>query len=165
MSQVVLGLGGNIGDVIAVLTKSICAIENEIGEVKLKSNLYQTQAWGVEDQADFTNMVVLIETDKTPHEVLFRCLSIEKKLGRNRKGAKKWGERIIDIDVLFYDDKLVNTPDLILPHPHLHERNFVLFPLVDILPELRHPILNKTIAELKKETKDNQRVILLEDNI
>jgi 2-amino-4-hydroxy-6-hydroxymethyldihydropteridine diphosphokinase len=59
----------------------------------------------------------------------------------------------------------VNTPDLILPHPHLHERNFVLFPLVDILPELRHPILNKTIAELKKETKDNQRVILLEDNI
>ena len=90
---------------------------------------------------------------------------IEQKIGRDRSGKNKWAERIIDIDVLFYEDEIINTPKLTLPHSYIHERNFVLYPLEEILPGLVHPILLKTVRELKETTKDNQAVLLLKDKI
>ena len=165
MQQVVIGLGGNIGDTKSFLAQAIRLIEQEIGVIKLKSSLYQTKAWGVENQPDFTNMVVQLETVLSPEEVLKACLMIEQKIGRDRSGKNKWAERIIDIDVLFYEDEIINTPKLTLPHSYIHERNFVLYPLEEILPGLVHPILLKTVRELKETTKDNQAVLLLKDKI
>ena len=163
MEQVVLGLGGNIGNVIETFSKAIDVIGSGIGEVKIKSSLYSTEPWGVKNQPNFINMVIMIETNQSPNEVLTNCLLIEKRLGRNRVGQQKWGERLIDIDILFYEDKIIDTLVLKLPHPYIHERNFVLYPLVEILPEFWHPILKKAVKELKNETTDKQNVTLLKD--
>ena len=165
MKQVVLGLGGNIGDTKKILSQAIHLIHEEIGEVKLKSNFYQTKAWGVENQPDFINAVIAIETTLLPHEVLEACLLLEKKMGRNRLGKKKWRERIIDIDVLFYECEIMDTISLKLPHSHIHERNFVLYPLAEILPNFKHPIIGKTVLELKNQTKDRQMVTILKNKI
>jgi len=161
MKQVVLGLGGNIGDTKIILVKTIDLIEQEIGSVILKSSLYQTKAWGIENQADFINAVIMLETTLLPLEVLNRCLAIEKKMGRNRLNKKKWTERVVDIDLLFYEDEIIDSPSLKLPHSYVQERNFVLYPLVEILPNLKHPVLGKTAQELKKESKDQQPVFPL----
>jgi len=165
MQQVVLGLGGNIGDTKSFLAQAIHFIDQEIGAVKLKSSLYQTKAWGVENQSDFINMVLQLETLLDPYEVLEASLAIEQKIGRDRLGKKKWTERIIDIDVLFYEDKIMNAPQLILPHDYIQERNFVLYPLTEILPDLIHPVLLKTVRELKEKTRDKQSIIVLSDKI
>jgi 2-amino-4-hydroxy-6-hydroxymethyldihydropteridine diphosphokinase len=165
MREVVLGLGGNDGDVFNTLINAILKIEQQIGSVKLKSSLYKTKAWGVEDQPDFINMVIVVLTKSTPIEVLTNCLSIEKDLGREREGKKKWHQRIIDIDVLFYDNEIIETKELLIPHPHLQDRNFVLFPLAEILPNNIHPISKKVFSNLKIESKDTQKVLLLEDKI
>ncbi|MCO6500637.1 MAG: 2-amino-4-hydroxy-6-hydroxymethyldihydropteridine diphosphokinase [Vicingus serpentipes] len=165
MKQVVLGLGGNIGDTKKILSQAIHLINEEIGAVKLKSSLYQTKAWGVENQPDFINAVIAIETTLLPHEVLETCLSIEKKIGRDRLGKKKWTERMIDIDVLFYENEIIDTFSLKLPHSHIHERNFVLYPLAEILPNFKHPVLGKTALEMKNQAKDRQMVTLLKDKI
>ena len=165
MRQVVLGLGGNVGNVVETLKASLVLIDTQIGKIDLKSNLYKTQAWGEEDQPDFLNMVISCNTSLMPEQVLENCLIIEKQLGRNRIGVKKWRERLIDVDVLFYDDVIINTIDLILPHPYLHQRNFVLYPLTEILPNLIHPKFNKTMLQLKLEVKDNQLVSLLKHKI
>lgn len=161
MEQIVLGLGGNEGDVKATLEKAISKIEEKIGEVVLKSSLYKTEAWGVEDQPDFINMVISISTQKLPLEVLKGCLSIEKELGREREDRIKWMERKIDIDVLFYGNEIVETKELTIPHPFIQERNFVLYPLAEISPKNVHPRLKKSFLELKSESKDKQQVFLL----
>ena len=163
MSQVVLGLGGNIGNVLDTFKEAVVQIEKGIGELKLKSSIYATKPWGVEDQPDFLNVVILLETDQLPNEVLINCLSIEKRLGRKRIGLSKWNKRLIDIDVLFYDDQVVDSDSLKVPHPLIQDRNFVLHPLAEILPDLRHPILNKTAQELKNETLDKSSVTLIEN--
>lgn len=165
MNEVVLGLGGNEKDVIDTLRKTLIKIEQQLGQIKLKSSLYKTEAWGVTDQPDFINMVVIISTNNSPIEVLQCCLSIEKELGRDREGKLKWHQRTIDIDVLFYSNKIVKSKALILPHPLVQDRNFVLFPLAEILPNYKHPILKKTISRLKIETNDQQEVLLLNDKI
>lgn len=165
MKEVVLGLGGNIGDVKETIQLAITKIHETIGDVKLKSSLYQTEAWGVKNQPDFINMVVLVETDELPIEVLNLCLLIEKELGRDREGKKKWSERVIDIDVLFYQDEIINSPELVIPHPYIQERNFVLFPLVEILPNRIHPLLKQSFLELKNTTSDMQNIFRLDRKI
>jgi len=165
MKQVVLGLGGNEGDVVEVLTVALNKVGNDIGEISLKSSLYKTSAWGVENQPDFINMVVSLKTSKTAEEVLKLCLSIEKELGRNRIGVKKWHQRVIDIDVLFYADEVIDLPHLKVPHPYVQERNFVLVPLAEILPNSIHPQFKKSFVQLKNESKDVQKVILLDGEI
>jgi len=156
-NKVVLSLGGNVGEVKQVFELAIGLIQAKIGKLILSSSLYSTKAWGVENQPDFLNQVIILESTLSPFEVLDSCLEIELELGRVRK--EKWHERVIDIDVLFFNSELINSTNLILPHPYIHERNFILFPLVEIMPNYVHPKLKGTLFELKNNCKDKLAVV------
>jgi len=152
-NMLVLSLGGNIGKVLANFEKATNLLNERIGELTLCSPTYTTKAWGVENQPDFFNQVIVLNTKLLPEQVLKHCLAIELELGRVR--THKWYERTIDIDILFYADKIIEASNLSVPHPYLHKRNFVLFPLADVIPSFMHPILNLTIEDIKKECIDN----------
>ncbi len=146
MSDVYLLLGSNLGDREKYIADSKQCIENELGPILKESSMYRTAAWGNTNQPDFINQVVLVSSAWKPQEVLSRILGIETYLGRAR--INKWGARTIDIDILFYADQCIDEQNLIIPHPYLHQRNFTLIPLLEIAPDLYHPVLNKTITEL-----------------
>lgn len=156
-NNVILSLGGNLGDVQQVFVKAIISLQKKIGNLMLSSSLYKTKAWGVENQPDFLNQVIVLVSDLTPMEVLEVCLTVEEDLGRVRK--ERWHERIIDIDVLFYNDELIKTENLLIPHPYIQDRNFILYPLVEVIPDFLHPVLKKTLRELKKCCKDELLVV------
>ncbi len=159
--QIVLSLGGNVGNVQQTFIKAISSLENKVGKLVKSSSLYLTKAWGVENQPDFINQVLVFKTQLTPKEVLKICLQTENELGRKRMEGDKWQKRVIDIDILFYESEIINSTNLIIPHPYLHQRNFVLFPLAELIPQFIHPLLGKTIDELKKSCQDNLKVIKL----
>ncbi|OFY90749.1 MAG: 2-amino-4-hydroxy-6-hydroxymethyldihydropteridine diphosphokinase [Bacteroidetes bacterium RIFCSPLOWO2_12_FULL_31_6] len=161
MKQVILSLGGNMGDVKQTFIKAINCLENKVGKLVKSSALYTTKAWGVENQPDFINQVLVFKTQLIPKEVLKICLQTEKEFGRERVEGRKWQKRVIDIDILFYESEIINSTNLIIPHPYLHQRNFVLFPLAELVPQFIHPLLGKTIDELKKSCQDNLKVIKL----
>ena len=161
-SIVFILLGTNLGDRLKNLKSATDFIEKEIGVILIKSKIYETEPWGVIDQPNFLNQVLKIKTKLTPEVCLKNCLSIENEMGRER--LRKWGERLIDIDMLFYNDLKINTLDLILPHPRLHERNFTLVPLEEIAPDFIHPIMNKSMFELLDICKDVQSVFEFSTN-
>jgi len=158
-NEVVLGLGGNQGEVIETLKKACVMIESFIGSIKMKSSYYQTEAWGRKDQPDFVNQIIVLNTFIEPSGVLEKSLFIEKTLGRQRN--EKWGGRVIDIDIISYGNIVVDTEPLKLPHPYLSQRNFVLYPLEEIYPDWTHPITKKKAFELKLECKDKLKVTKL----
>jgi len=158
--QVILHTGGNLGNRIDNLKTARQHISNRIGPIVRASNIYQTQAWGITNQPDFLNQALIVETLYSPWRVLKKILSIESQMGRKRND--KWTARLIDIDLLFYEDKIINTADLIVPHPFLHLRNFVLAPLVEIAPKKWHPILHSTATQLYEASTDPLEVSLLE---
>jgi 2-amino-4-hydroxy-6-hydroxymethyldihydropteridine diphosphokinase len=121
--------------------------------VKQKSAIYETEAWGKTDEPNYLNQVVQVAVAIPARQVLEKVLQIETKMGRVRE--EKWGSRIIDIDILFYGQDIINEPGLIVPHPELHNRKFTLEPLNEIAPDLQHPILKRSIFQLKSELKDN----------
>ena len=147
-----LGLGSNLGDKQDYITKTIKNI-SILKNVKLirSSSMIITTPYGKTDQSDFLNCVIEIDTDLLPEELLEKCLDIENQLGRIRD--EKWGPRTIDIDLLFYENKIINSDVLILPHPELHKREFVLTSLNELCPDLVHPILNKKIKDIFMELK------------
>jgi len=136
-------------------------IASRIGSIASKSHVYETAAWGKTDQDDFLNVALISLTNLSPSEVLKQIHIIESKMGRLRQ--EKWGPRIIDIDIIFYDEKIIKKPDLIIPHPHISNRNFVLTPLMDICPEYIHPELQLSISELHAKCTDQSEVKRLED--
>lgn len=152
MFQVYLLLGANLGDRFDQIRSAFQEIEKQVGRVIRYSSLYETAAWGVEDEPNYLNQVLLVETTLKPLDVLKRINKVEKQLGRVRN--LKWESRLIDIDILFYEDLLINSPELIIPHPYLHLRKFTLIPLHEIAPDLIHPVLKKSTQELLKELKD-----------
>lgn len=156
MNIAYLGLGSNLGDRKTYLEEASALITEQAGKILLSSSVYETAAWGSGDQPDYLNQVIQIQTELFPLTLLKSILSIEKALGRERK--QKWGNRTIDIDLLFYQDYYFQTPQLILPHPWLHERKFVLTPLAEIAPGLIHPAGNKTISELLHICSDQNEV-------
>jgi 2-amino-4-hydroxy-6-hydroxymethyldihydropteridine diphosphokinase len=153
MIDVYLLLGSNLGNRNAFLNKAIQQIEQDIAPVIEKSAVYETQSWGKTDLPDYLNQVVMLQTTLSAQDVLDRILTIEIKMGRKRE--EKWGSRNIDIDILFYGNTIINEPNLIVPHPELHNRRFTLEPLGMLAPDLVHPLLNKTILELKNNLKDD----------
>ncbi len=157
MNLVYLCLGGNLGDTKNIFCKAINLIENKIGRCVAQSHLYKTEPWGFKTDKFFLNQVISIETPFEPLKALELCLQIEAELGRTRSGYG-YEPRIIDIDILFVDNQIINLSDLKVPHPLIQERNFVLQPMSEIAPDFVHPVLRKTIAQLCAECGDTTSV-------
>ncbi len=152
-----LGLGTNLGDREENLKKAIENISAFAGEVISFSQIYETEPWGFRSEDHFFNMVIQIKTNLKPVDLLKLLLKIEIQMGRVR-GAEKYSSRIIDIDILLYENEIINKPYLKVPHPMIQERKFVLVPLCDIAPEMIHPVLNKTFKILLEECDDESIV-------
>ncbi len=153
MIDVFLLLGSNLGDRQLLLQQAIERIETDIAPIEKKSSVYETQSWGKTDAPNYLNQVIQLKTGLSPQMVLQKILHIENVLGRKRE--EKWGSRTIDIDILFYGPDIIAGPGLTIPHPELHNRMFTLAPLNEIAPDLVHPLLHKTIFDLKSELKNN----------
>lgn len=137
-----IGLGGNLGDVPATLHDALAVLGGLPCTVLLRaSRLYLTPAWGITAQPDFVNAVAMVDTALPPQTLLDNLLRIERDAGRDRRadGSDRWGPRTLDLDLLLYGERVIDTPALTVPHPHLHERAFVLVPLLEIAPDLRIP--------------------------
>ncbi len=144
---VYLSLGSNLGDREAHLRNAIARLQTR-GCVISISSLYETEPVEFTDQGWFLNCAVALETTETPEQLMATILNIEHEMGRQR--TQKKGPRIIDIDILLFSDKIIESPQLTVPHPAMHQRRFVLEPLAEIAPEVRHPLLKKTIRELRR---------------
>ncbi len=145
-----LGIGSNLGNREKYIASAIKHLSQDPEiEVLQKSKLLKTEPYGNIYQPSFLNCVIKIETTSSPKQLLKCCMKIENELGRIRK--EKWGPRNIDIDILFYNDRILNKPDLIIPHPDLHNREFLLKSLNEIAPDLIHPVLKKKIRKLLQE--------------
>ncbi len=146
-------LGGNLGDRVANLKKAIELLTDKVGGVLSVSSLYETAAWGKTDQPAFLNQAVALQTRLSALEVLDLALNIEQELGRVRKD--KWGERLIDIDLILFGDQVINIPDkLQVPHPHMQHRKFVMEPLAEIAPDVLHPVLGETMLSICRNISD-----------
>lgn len=156
MNKTYLLLGSNMGNSAELLTTAINHIEHKAGKLILKSNLYATAAWGNRNQPDFLNQVIVVETAFTADEMLDSILAIEKMMGRVR--SIKNAPRIIDIDILFFNKEIIAKKDLIVPHPEIQNRRFVLIPLNQIAPQFIHPVLKKSIHQLLLVCPDHLNV-------
>lgn len=152
MNKIFILLGTNLGDRLRQLLRAKQALEKQVGEILMASSIYETAAWGVEDQPAFLNQVILIKSGLSPMDCLNRTQQIELDLGRVR--LKKWGQRAIDIDLLYFNDEIVNYPNLIIPHPFISERRFTLAPLAEIAPGYIHPVYKKNNVYLLHNCKD-----------
>ena len=159
MKMVQLLLGTNEGNRVANLQRAVHLLEINCGKILQSSSLYETEAWGLKEQNSFLNQAVILETSLAPHQLLFVLKNIEKEIGRTE--TIKWGPRLIDLDILFYENEIVDEPDLKIPHPFIAERKFTLVCLFEIASEFVHPVLQKTIGELLEECKDGSEVSLL----
>ena len=161
MSRVFLSLGSNLGDRLSNIQQAVSSLSmSEHIKILKTSSFYETQPWGNKNQEWFINAALALDTDFTCEELLEFCQNIEVQLGRVRKENEKWAQRAIDIDILMYDDKLINKQNLIVPHPLMHLRAFVLVPMLEVKADLVHPIFNKTISELYDELADPEDVFL-----
>ena len=147
MSFVYLGLGTNLGEKDRNLTNAMEVLSSEVGVILRKSSFYNSKPWGFESDNDFLNMVVLVETDLLPLELLVKTQAIERNLGRTAKSGEGYVDRLIDIDILLYDNLIINQPTLKIPHYLMVKRNFVLIPLIEIAPELVDPVSNKKFKD------------------
>jgi 2-amino-4-hydroxy-6-hydroxymethyldihydropteridine diphosphokinase len=157
MNIVFLGIGTNLGNRDGNLNDAVAMIEENIGPVVRSSSVYVTEPWGFQSGNDFLNMVIKVKTHLNPSGLMGRILMIESLLGRVR-GEKQYSSRVIDIDILLYEDMVIDEKSLRIPHPLLHERKFVLVPLCEIEPEFVHPVLNKTLTSLLELCKDQGKV-------
>ena len=152
MNKAFLLLGGNLGDRLANFKKAKHFLEEQVGKIIKYSGVYETASWGNTAQPDFLNQVLLMETKLTAEQVMKQILFIENKLGRVR--TEKNASRIIDIDILFFNEEVIETKKLTVPHPQIQNRNFVLHPLNELAPDLVHPILKKNIHQLLLDCND-----------
>jgi 2-amino-4-hydroxy-6-hydroxymethyldihydropteridine diphosphokinase len=160
MNKVFLLIGGNMGDRLQNLHQAIALLSAACGPVIQQSAVYETAAWGKTDQAAFLNQALLLNTSLSAQELITAVLLVEERMGRHR--AEKFGPRVIDIDIMFYNEAVINEPHLTIPHPQMQNRRFALVPLNELAPKMVHPVLNKTLEELLLECKDELPVILYE---
>lgn len=149
MAIAYLSLGSNLGDKLKLLEKAVSFLSlAENIEIIRSSALYETEPWGLKKQNWFLNMVVEIKTSLSPQDLLVKCHSIESMLGRERENEIRWGERFLDIDIVFYDKQVLVSDLLTIPHKFMHKRAFVLVPLLELVPDFKHPVINKTVSEI-----------------
>jgi len=157
MAKIYFLLGGNLNNRERILSEAILKMRLEIGEMISASFLYETEPWGFEHEQNFLNQVVVFESELPAIKILDTTQQIEKDLGRVRK-KNQYSERTIDIDILFYEDQIISTDRLVVPHPGIQERLFALVPLLDVAPDLIHPIELKSIKELHAQCLDKMEV-------
>jgi 2-amino-4-hydroxy-6-hydroxymethyldihydropteridine diphosphokinase len=156
MNITYLLLGSNMGNSKASLSKAVVQIEKQIGRVIRQSGLYSTAAWGNTKQPDFLNQIIIVETKLSALQTMQTILNIEKKMGRIR--TVKNAPRVIDIDILFFNKEIIALEHLSIPHPQIQNRRFVLVPLNQLSPNLKHPVLNKTVHQLLINCPDTLNV-------
>ncbi|WP_430971712.1 2-amino-4-hydroxy-6-hydroxymethyldihydropteridine diphosphokinase [Sunxiuqinia rutila] len=157
MAKVFLLLGGNLGNKKVIFNQALALLEEAVGKIEQQSAIYETEPWGFESEDLFWNQVVVLETRLDADSLLQETQQIEYQLGRVRHGAQ-YSSRLIDLDILFYDQLILNQPRLEIPHPRMGERRFVLEPLAEIAPDFIHPASKKTIAQLLAECTDQLAV-------
>ncbi|MGD9929785.1 MAG: 2-amino-4-hydroxy-6-hydroxymethyldihydropteridine diphosphokinase [Mangrovibacterium sp.] len=157
MARLFLLLGGNLGDKAQIFGAARTRLAEELGEIVQLSSMYETEPWGFQSDDLFWNQVVVLETDSTPEAVLAVTKRVELELGRERK-AERYSSRLIDIDLLFYDDLVYHEPNLELPHPRMIDRRFVLEPLAEVAGDRIHPVFKLSIIELLENCSDHLRV-------
>lgn len=156
-----LSLGSNKGDRLSVIQQAVNFLgTHELIEIAAASSFYETEPWGKKNQTWFVNAAVAIRTTLSPVELLRVCQDIESKMGRDRSKEERWGERPLDIDILFYDDLIMSNEILTIPHKYVHKRAFALVPMLEIKSSFVHPVFNKTISELHEELEDPEDVFL-----
>jgi 2-amino-4-hydroxy-6-hydroxymethyldihydropteridine diphosphokinase len=162
VKTVFLLLGSNQGDSKAILAKARALLQERLGTITLSSGIYRTAAWGKTDQPDFLNQALQVLTHHIPIACLAIINQIEDELGRQR--TEHWGQRSIDIDILLFDQDIIHSARLVVPHPELHKRNFALTPLCNIAPHWEHPVLKCSIAELLAQCTDQLSVFLTNED-
>jgi 2-amino-4-hydroxy-6-hydroxymethyldihydropteridine diphosphokinase len=162
MERVFLLLGSNQGDKAEYLEKARARLAASAGELSARSSVYRTAAWGKTDQPDFYNQVIELTTTMSPHDLLKEILSIELTMGRKR--LERWGERIIDIDILLFGNRIINDHGLTIPHPQLPMRRFALAPLAEVAGDMIHPVTEITIDEMLARCTDTLDVEKLDDS-
>jgi len=161
-STVIAGLGSNLGDRFAALGRAMELIEAEAGEITAASSVWETEPWGFDADELFLNMVVVIRTTLEPARMMQLFRSIEGRMGRKRSGGGKYESRIIDLDILLWDNRVITLPGLEVPHPKLHSRRFVLEPLAEVAPEAVHPVTGLTVTEMLELCDDRSEIRLSE---
>jgi len=159
---VFLSLGSNLGDSLENLKLACELIAERVGEIELMSSIYKTEAWGQEDLNTFYNQVIGVSSKLSASSILEYCQAIEHQLGRLPKKTEGYENRVIDIDLLMVRTQVLETTTLVLPHPRMHLRNFVLVPFAEIAPSLLHPELNESIETLKNNCSDHNKIERIE---
>ncbi len=161
MAIVYLSLGSNLGDRLGYLQQaaSLLGAHQEISIVAT-SSFYETEPWQMDSENWFVNAIVQILTSLSPENLLAECQRVETQLGRKRNGENVYTDRTIDIDILFYDNQILNTPTLTIPHPYFYKRAFLIVPMLEIAQDFIHPALNKTVSEIYDELENPEMVVL-----
>lgn len=157
MNKAFLSLGSNRGNRSANLERALALLSEWAGDVIIVSSIYETPPWQMTDTTNFFNQALLLETALDPEQLLDTIILVETMMGRKRTG-KKYEPRIIDIDILFYNDTQINSRELIIPHPLIPQRRFALEPLAEIAPGFMHPVLSKPISQLLNECADKSKI-------